>query len=83
MPPYPITPSRITPALLAGPQPVTDQDVARLGGEGVTDVLDLREEYEWKGHRSEVAVKELARHGIRRHAVSMGDHKDPSDDALA
>ncbi|MGE3274934.1 MAG: dual specificity protein phosphatase family protein [Vicinamibacterales bacterium] len=80
---FPIQPSRISPGLLAGPAPRTDQDVARLGGEGVTDVLDLRRDKEWQGRSAEAAVQELEAHGITRHSVPMVDHQPPSPETLA
>ncbi|MEW6322941.1 MAG: dual specificity protein phosphatase family protein [Acidobacteriota bacterium] len=74
---FPISPSRIGPALLAGPAPKDDHDVAILVGEGVTDVLDLREDREWKTRSAEAAVVELERRGIVRHSVPLRDHAAP------
>jgi len=75
--------------LFAGRNPLTVVDVVDLRSRGVTHVLDLREEQEWRGpgRFGAEAVEELGRRGVERHIVAVEDLSPPKpaalDDAVA
>ncbi len=68
------------PRLLAGRNPLSERDVSDLAERGVTHVLDLREAREWDGPGREGrdAVEALARRGIARESVPIGDFQAPT-----
>jgi protein tyrosine phosphatase (PTP) superfamily phosphohydrolase (DUF442 family) len=70
--------------LLAGRNPLTVVDVAELRRRGVTHVLDLREDHEWRspGKFGVEAVDELRRVGLERRNVVIKDVTPPSPKAL-
>src|SRR3972149_11387542 len=61
--------------VLAGRNPLSEEDVLQLGALGVTHVLDLREEREWAdpGRFGREAVEALYRDGIERRSVPIRD----------
>jgi len=73
------------PRLLAGRNPLSERDVSDLVERGVTHVLDLREESEWTvpGRVGSDAVAALARRGIERRHVPIGDFQAPTSDDLS
>lgn len=66
--------------LLAGRNPLSERDVLDLVARGVTHVLDLREASEWSGvdREGRDAVEALARHGLERGSVPIGDFQAPA-----
>jgi len=70
--------------ILAGPNPVSEVDVSALAAQGVTHVLDLRQEREWNGGYvyGHSALAAYARHGISRKNVPIEDGSAPSPEAL-
>lgn len=68
------------PRLLAGRNPLSEQDVLDLQAAGVTHVLDLREKSEWSGHGVEGldALLALDVLGLERLNVPIPDYSPPS-----
>ncbi len=66
--------------VLAGRNPLSEEDVLQLGALGVTHVLDLREEREWAdpSRLGREAVEALSRDGIERRSVPIRDGTAPS-----
>jgi len=75
---------RAGPRLFAGRNPLSERDVSDLAARGVTHVLDLRETREWDGpgRKGRDAVEALARRGIERESVPIGDFQAPTSDDL-
>jgi protein-tyrosine phosphatase len=70
--------SRIDERLLAGRNPLTGADIARLLQEGVTHLLDLREPKEWQSPRfGEEALEAIERNGLVRCHVQIVDGGAP------
>jgi ADP-ribosyl-[dinitrogen reductase] hydrolase len=70
--------SRIGERLYAGRNPLTARDVARLAAEGITHVLDLRENWEWIPPRfGAVAVEAMRRCGMHRQHQPIRDLAPP------
>jgi len=76
---------RLAPGLLAGRNPLSERDVSDLAAEGVTHVLDLREEAEWagRGRHGGEALAALAARRIERKHVPVGDFSPPSAEDFA
>jgi len=70
--------------LFAGRNPLTVVDVAELRRRGVTHVLDLREEHEWRGPGlfGVEAVEELGKRGVDRLNVVVEDLSPPTPAVL-
>lgn len=71
---------RVTDTVLAGRNPLTELDVVELRDLGITHVLDLREESEWRGsgREGQDAVVAIAARGIERLAVEIPDGGAPT-----
>jgi ADP-ribosyl-[dinitrogen reductase] hydrolase len=72
------------PGVLYGRNPLTGQDVDELMDRGVTHVLDLREDHEWRapGRFGAEAVAALDFCGIERVVVEVRDGGAPGPDEL-
>lgn len=70
----------ITPRLLAGRNPLTERDVEWLEDMGVTHVLDLREEAEWRSPW--FGAEAVRRLGDRRRSLPITDMTAPSPEVL-
>lgn len=75
---------RVAERLLGGRHPLSEADVLQLRAEGVTHVLDLREDREWEapGRHGREALDAIARLGVRRKQVPMPDGQAPESAAL-
>jgi rhodanese-related sulfurtransferase len=74
----------LEPHLLTGRQPLTELDVRDLARRGVTHVLDLRQEREWRGtgrHGAD-AVGAMPAYGIERLGLPVGDGEAPDGATL-
>lgn len=71
---------RVQDALLGGRNPLTAQDVRALAAEGVTHILDLREEHEWagRGRFGNDALAAIQTLGLRRLHLAVRDTYPPS-----
>lgn len=70
--------SHVTHRLLAGRNPLTAGDVAKLKAEGVTHIVDLREPVEWTHPRlGENALHALNQSGIHRLHLPIADATAP------
>lgn len=70
--------------LYAGRNPLTAVDVAELVRRGVTHVLDLREEHEWRrpGRFGAEAVEALGARGVERRSLVVADLSPPTPAVL-
>lgn len=71
---------RVGDQVLAGRNPLTARDVALLAAEGVTHVLDLRQESEWKAPRrfGSEAVEAMRTRGMQRRHLPIRDMGAPA-----
>lgn len=84
LPLRPMAIHELEPSLLTGRQPLSELDARELAGRGITHVLDLREEREWRaaGRHGAAAVAELAALGVERFAASIPDGEAPDPATL-
>lgn len=70
---------QLEPRLLSGRQPLSELDARQLADRGVTHVLDLRQEREWKGagRQGAAAVAAFAQLGVERLALPIADGEAP------
>jgi rhodanese-related sulfurtransferase len=82
LPPFEI--HEIDDRLRAGRNPLTVVDVAELCVSGITHVLDLRENHEWRAPNrfGAEAVDELQRRGVERRNIVVTDMAAPSQPDL-
>lgn len=75
---------QLEPRLLSGRQPLSELDARQLADHGVTHVLDLRQEREWKGtgRQGAAAVAALAELGVERLALPIADGEAPDPATL-
>jgi ADP-ribosyl-[dinitrogen reductase] hydrolase len=80
----PLELSEVAPRVYAGRAPLFRDEVNDLLALGVTHILDLREEDEWRGdgQHGKTAIAELTRVGLPRLAVPVGDAHPPTSDDI-